>query len=169
MNNKKLYLAAPLFSDAEKAYNVYLREILSGFYDVYLPQEDGLLLVDLLEKGMDLEKAKKLIFENDISAIEECDILLILLDGRAVDEGAAFELGVAYSKRKKCIALQTDPRRLLAVGNNPMISCAISRVFLSVKELQEWVRSNEKNMEVEINAYCIDFMRFPKERSTVNG
>lgn len=170
MRNRKLYLAAPLFSEAEKSYNVYLRDILSVYYDVYLPQEDGMLIVDLIEKGMSAKKAANLVFKNDISAINSCDILLIVLDGRTVDEGAAFELGVAYAKKKKCVALQTDPRRLLNIGNNPMISMSISECFSNVDELIKWAKVESSNLEGESKyASCVNIMCFEKERRTVSS
>ncbi len=48
-----LYFAAPLFSDAERTFNVQVVSQLSPFFDVYLPQEHGGLLVDMVDKGMD--------------------------------------------------------------------------------------------------------------------
>jgi nucleoside 2-deoxyribosyltransferase len=65
-------------------------------------------------------------------------VLLIVLDGRTVNEGASFELGVAYALEKTCLGLQTDPRRLLPIGNNPMIDAALSQVFASIHELICW-------------------------------
>ena len=41
-SQKHIYLAAPLFSDAERAFNLVLRDLLtSQGYPVYLPQEKG--------------------------------------------------------------------------------------------------------------------------------
>ena len=38
----RVYLAAPLFSEAEKAFNIRVRDILEDhFFDVYLPQDVG--------------------------------------------------------------------------------------------------------------------------------
>ena len=60
------------------------------------------------------------VFKDDVAALRASDAFLNLLDGRTVDEGAAFELGVAYALEIPCFALQTDSRRLLPLGNNPM-------------------------------------------------
>jgi nucleoside 2-deoxyribosyltransferase len=38
-----LYLAGPLFTEAERSFNETLRDILSEFFDVFLPQEAGLI------------------------------------------------------------------------------------------------------------------------------
>jgi nucleoside 2-deoxyribosyltransferase len=105
---------------------------------VYLPQEDGGLLVDMVDRGIDLDEAGNQIFRVDTAALRECDIVLVVLDGRSVDEGAAFELGCAYMLGKECYGLQTDPRRLLKIGNNPMIDGALRQVFTNLEDLCKW-------------------------------
>lgn len=135
-----VYMAGPLFNEAERSYNVYLKHRIEEFCHVYLPQEDGLLITDLLKSGMNAEQASAAVFKNDINAIHRCDLLVMLLDGRAVDEGAAVELGYAYCLGKPCISLQTDFRRLAPFGNNPMITGAISHAFHSVEDLVGWLK-----------------------------
>lgn len=130
-----IYIAGPLFSDAERAFNAELKEKLKQFCEVYLPQEDGSLLTDLVKKGISIEDAKRIVFDEDLKAMERCDTLLIVMDGRAIDEGAAFELGYAYSSRKICHGLRTDTRREILEINNPMIEQACSIVFDSVSSL----------------------------------
>ena len=105
-----------------------LRNKLDGFCDVYLPQEDGALLVDLVANGMPVTEAKNAIFARDLEAIDRCDILLLVMDGRVIDEGACFELGYAYCRGKICVGLKTDVRSLLTIGDNPMVECAL-RMF----------------------------------------
>jgi nucleoside 2-deoxyribosyltransferase len=136
---QKVYIAAPLFSEAEKAFNKELKDSLSYLFDVFLPQEDGGLLVDYVNKGIPTEFAAKAVFDIDISALDQCDFLIIVLDGRTIDEGAAFELGYAYASGKPCYGLQTDVRRLLVSGNNPMIQCSCSRIFESLEDLKLWM------------------------------
>lgn len=131
----RVYIAGPLFSDAERSFNKMLKQQLSTEFDIYLPQEDGHLLVELVKNGSEPEFASKIVFNRDVMEIKECDILLIILDGRAVDEGAAFELGVAYSLGKKCVGLQTDYRRLLPLGNNPMIENSLEKIYLSTEAM----------------------------------
>lgn len=133
-----LYLAAPLFCDSELRFNEYLRDILEAHFSVYLPQETG-LIVEMVAGGMDRKTAAHKVFRDDIAAIRASTVFFIILDGRSIDEGAAFELGVAYAHGIDCFALQTDSRRLLPIGNNPMIECAITRVFTSVDEVKHWI------------------------------
>lgn len=134
----KLYLAAPLFSYAERRFNVELKGILQPHFDVYLPQEDGGLVVEMVAAGISVQQAYHRVFDQDVKAVLDCDVLLIVLDGRTVDEGAAFELGLAFGARKACFGLQTDPRRLLRMGNNPMVSTPLVEVFATVEALRVW-------------------------------
>ena len=136
---KNVYLAAPLFSAAERSFNVLLRSRLERHVSVFLPQEDGLLLAKMLSDGVHHTQAYKMVFERDVSAIERCDGIVAVLDGRTVDEGVAFELGLAFGLGKTRVGLQTDPRRLLGVGNNPMIDCALDAVFHEFEALDVWI------------------------------
>lgn len=139
-NRPNIYLAGPLFSPQERQWNAGLRDRLAEFSDVYLPHEDGSLLVDLVAGGMSVAEAKNLIFSADIWAIERCDILLLVMDGRVIDEGACFELGYAYSRGKICVGLKTDIRSLLPIGDNPMIDCALRVTFRDIESTCEWIR-----------------------------
>jgi len=141
MTRQKLYLAGPLFNAAEREQCLRLRSILSVRFELYVPHGDGGLLPDLVASGMPKEVAPKEIFENDISALKACDLLLIVLNGRSIDEGAAFELGVAWSLGKPCFGYKDDFRQLTSDGDNPMIEGALGRVFSSVDELQRWMES----------------------------
>ncbi|MGY3362466.1 nucleoside 2-deoxyribosyltransferase [Bradyrhizobium sp. GM0.4] len=64
---------------------------------------------------------------------------MIVLDGRTVDEGAAFELGYAFAAGKVCVGLKTDPRMLLPIGDNPMIEVALRKIFHDEDELVDWI------------------------------
>ncbi len=136
-----IYIAGPLFSVAEKAFNLNVRSILEPFFHTYLPQKDGILLAEAVANKRDsliLNSLVETVFQGDISAIRRADVLLAILDGRAVDEGTAFEIGFAYAIGKPCYGLQTDPRRLLPQGNNPMISQSLKRVFADLEQLRAW-------------------------------
>lgn len=134
----RLYIASPLFSEAERTFNRRLKSLLAPHCDLYMPQEDGGLLSEMIARGASPIDAAQSIFTWDLRAIDGCDAILIVLDGRAVDEGAAFELGYAYASGKLCFGLQTDPRRLLPSGNNPMINQALAHIFPNLEELQRW-------------------------------
>jgi hypothetical protein len=138
---RRAYLAGPLFSEAERTFNLRLKRLLLPYFEVYLPQEDGGLLVDMIAEGMPPKAASRRVFEGDIQAIKDVDLLIIILDGRSVDEGAAVELGFAYALGKPCYGLKTGPRQLLAIGNNPMIDGPLEYIFQSVDELVQWAKA----------------------------
>lgn len=146
-NRPSVYLAGPLFSPHERQWNAAVRDQLAAFSDVYLPQEDGSLLVELVANGMSVSEAKLTVFKADLEAIERCDVLLLVMDGRVIDEGACFELGYAYSRGKICIGVKTDVRSLLPIGDNPMIDCALRKIFHDVESVCAWIenRSWEQN------------------------
>jgi nucleoside 2-deoxyribosyltransferase len=139
MNRPLLYLAAPLFNGSERSFNLRLKSIIEHKADVYLPQLDGDLIVDLIARGVPHKEATVQIFHNDVGAIQRCNIFLAVLNGRTVDEGVSFELGVAWCLKKPCFGYKDDFRRLLAHGDNPMIERAIKQTFQSESELTDWL------------------------------
>lgn len=138
----RVYLAGPLFSDAERTFNALVTEMLEEFTEVYLPQRDGGLMSDMVSNGVPSDLAASRVFQRDMDAIRRADYMIAILDGRAIDEGVSFEVGVAFSLTKRCVGLQTDSRRLAVWGNNPMITGALGTVFHSVDDLVKWVRTS---------------------------
>ncbi|HUK92983.1 MAG TPA: nucleoside 2-deoxyribosyltransferase [Methanomicrobiales archaeon] len=101
---RKIYLAAPLFSDAERNYNVLLRDFLvANGHCVYLPQETG---EGLEGRGRDRE-----IFASHVAALDAAGCVVAVCDGTDTDSGTAWEIGYAVAKRIPVIALSTDRRR----------------------------------------------------------
>jgi len=111
-----IYFSAPLFNQAELAFNQKLTGKLEkeGF-SVYLPQRDGLEFHEFPE-DTERSEMQRMIFKFDRDKVFEADILLIILDGRVPDEGACVELGLAYADKylnktdKYLIGLKTDSR-----------------------------------------------------------
>lgn len=123
----KIYFAAPLFCKAERDFNAHVTEILrKNGHEVFLPQE--------LPAGSD----KRSLFDGDMAAIDACDVLLLVMDGRVPDEGATFELGYAYAKGKTCVGLKTDTRVSEMGGDNIMLEFSLSYgIARTVPELVE--------------------------------
>lgn len=139
MSKRSIYLASPLFNEREREFNASLRDRLSPDFSVFLPQEDGLLLFELIRGGIDRNEAERMVYDADVSAIHDCDVVLAVLDGAHVDEGVAFEIGYGRALGKLCVGLQTDIRRQLPTGNNPMISRSLQRVFGDVDSMVSWL------------------------------
>lgn len=136
----RVYLAAPLFNDMERSFNIRLSELITPMADVFLPQRDGKLMRDLVRDGMPLSAARQLVFEADVNALKRCDCVVAVLDGRTIDEGVAFEIGYARALDKLCLGLKTDDRTLLASGDNPMILAGCHEILGSVLELVNCLR-----------------------------
>ena len=136
----RIYLAAPLFSGAELAFNVHLARRLEQYAEVYLPQRDGLLYSKHISTAEQRASARRVLFEKDCEAIIRSDVIVAVLDGRSVDEGVAFELGLAFARQITCVGLQTDPRRLMGGENNPMIAESLIASFESSDDLLQWVQ-----------------------------
>jgi nucleoside 2-deoxyribosyltransferase len=126
------YFAAPLFCEAERAYNAQLTAKLEerGF-TVFLPQRDGVEVDRPPYNQMSSDERCRAIFALDRDKVLEADILLFVLDGRVPDEGACVELGIAYGqnyllqRKKLLIGLLTDMRgALIGAKLNAMVySC----------------------------------------------
>jgi nucleoside 2-deoxyribosyltransferase len=140
LRRKMIYLAGPLFSLAEKMENERLCCALERWCEVFLPQRDGELVPDLIRRGLSQEDAYQAVFERDIAALRACDAVVINLDGRAVDEGAAFELGYACALGKQCVGYRTDVRVLLPWGLNPMVSVPLFDTFTCIESLEAWAK-----------------------------
>ena len=124
----KIYLAGPLFNEAERTYNSRLKmELADHGYELSLPQDNSMKLnVKRMLTDQDYrDAAVMMVFQADLEMLESCEALLINLDGRAPDEGACVELGYAYAKGKPCFAIKTDVRSAEYGTDNMMISGAV--------------------------------------------
>lgn len=121
----KIYIAGPLFCDAELEYNEGIYKFLSDLgFNTFLPQRDGYKLVEL-EKKVGRSEAVRMIFDRDVQEIRDCDAVVFNMDGRVPDEGACVEIGIAYALGKVCIGLKTDARGAFDGADNPMVLGAL--------------------------------------------
>jgi nucleoside 2-deoxyribosyltransferase len=143
-----IYLAGPLFNQAERAFNLELTKTLEEHgHTVFLPQRDGLGKdefnpTSMLDTGMTEEEITQLIFTTDRDKVLEADVLLFVLDGRVPDEGACVELGMAYGqkyllqKSTLMIGLHTDWRSAFHwARRNAMIDGALDCIVGDEQEL----------------------------------
>jgi len=101
----RVYLAAPLFSEAEQNYNLVLHDLLtSHLFDVYLPQEVG-----DTSRTRDRGEQRQ-IFDLHLRVLMDADIVVAVVDGADADSGTSWEMGYAYALGKQVIALRTDFR-----------------------------------------------------------
>lgn len=95
----RIYLAGPLFTAAERAFNIRLRDLLmAAGHEIWLPQDHE-----------PRDKSAAAIFGMDVEGIEWSDVIVANMDGADPDSGTCWECGYAYGK-KKIIVFRTDFR-----------------------------------------------------------
>jgi deoxyadenosine/deoxycytidine kinase/nucleoside 2-deoxyribosyltransferase len=146
----RVYLAGPLFSHAERRFNIELNNLVRSLgFETYFPQEDAGLISDMVENGMDVHQARDAIFERNRLAVTETDIVVFVLDGRAPDEGACIEAGIGYALGKFCIGLKTDFRTCEPGGNNLMIDGVVRyRIAGDLQQLLERLQEAERQLRL---------------------
>ena len=137
--NMNIYLAGPLFSEAERAWLTALKRQIEE-------NGRGVMVIwpwELFSQG-EIESlgcdAPKEIFRRCRDALDRCDTVVALLDGPMVDDGTAWEIGYAYARRKRIIGIRTDLRRAGECEGsctNAMIEHACEHVVKSTAELLE--------------------------------
>ena len=139
-----VYFAGPLFSEAERAFNLRLTERLEqANFEVFLPHRDGAERDKAPYDQLSEDERQRAMFELDKRKIFECDIFLFALDGRVPDEGACVELGLAHAhkelldtKKKLLVGLHTDSRAaFLGSKLNPMVRVPLDRIAETEDEL----------------------------------
>ena len=101
---KKVYIAGPLFDDHERDYLEKIATSLEAIgYQTFLPHRDAGLV-----EGEFTEIKKSEIFDIDMNALNDADIVVALLTGRDVDSGTAAEVGIAYIQGKRLIGINAN-------------------------------------------------------------
>ena len=104
----KIYLAGPLFSAAEREFNVLLADRLRiAGHKVWLPQESE-------QRSMSARQ----IFEKDVEGVDWAEVVVANMDGPDPDSGTCWECGYAYQK-KPVIVFRTDFRAADEAGKAP--------------------------------------------------
>lgn len=126
----KIYLSGPLFSAGEIAWGerlmAHLRDRLLDT-EIIWPHE-------IVPDGTEPEG----IFQANREALDECDLMVAILDGAQVDDGTAWEIGYFFGQDKKILGIRTDFRRAGESDGsrvNLMIECSCLKVVSSTDEL----------------------------------
>jgi nucleoside 2-deoxyribosyltransferase len=122
-----IYLAAPLFSNAERNWNKKLRDFIfeRSKYDIFLPQESC--------SGIDDPQQ---IYAICKEGIETSQVMVAVLDGS--DCGTAWEVGYAKGLGKPVIGIRTDFRKCEVHHVNIVLHYSVDRL------VQDFSGSDEK-------------------------
>ena len=140
----KLYLAAPLFSEAERAFNLALADALSAAgHEVYLPQRDT--------PNVDGAARTTTVFRANLASVAKADAVVAVCEGPQVDDGTAWEIGYAYGRNIPVYGLRTDARR----GQQPD-----ERINLMILE-----SLNELSPTIAQLIHTLHYAEIPRRRS----
>jgi nucleoside 2-deoxyribosyltransferase/predicted secreted protein len=132
----RVYLAAPLFSEGERVYNLSIaRSLRNNFFDVFLPQEVG------DDSHTRTKEEQFRIFSENLKVLEKSDIIVAVIDGADADSGTAWEMGCAFAQKKQVIALRTDFRRAGMCEKVNLMLEESAKVVTSTLELLEAIKS----------------------------
>lgn len=128
----QIYLAGPLFTTAERDFNIYLGEKLQQVdpsIEVWLPQAE-VNTSDLFS-----------IADQCIAGLISSDLVVAVLDGPDSDSGTCVEIGLAWALRKRILGLHTDIRRSGELqGLNAMIPPLCLKICTNVSSLMKEVK-----------------------------
>ena len=129
----RVYLAAPLFSEAERSYNTAITELLKAHcFEVFLPQESG------DNHAIRGREEHRRIFTKNKRAIRDADIVVAIIDGADADSGTAWEMGYASARGKPVVALRTDFRK---VGAFEHVNLMLEQSATVVSDREELLRA----------------------------
>jgi nucleoside 2-deoxyribosyltransferase len=134
MDRKHIYLAAPLFTQGEREFNLKVCEYLQANGDrVFLPQQEC----------QDKEGAD--IYQTCLSGLKSAAVVIAIVDGADADSGTCWECGYAVSQGIPVIAVRTDFRGSGDTkGFNAMIYYSAARIIDGSDRLLEEIMSELK-------------------------
>lgn len=110
----KLYLAGPLFTSAERAWNLLVADVLQEDYGyaTFLPQRDTPKILEQQTGDLIDRPLAQRIYDIDRDEISKCDVLVACYDGADPDSGASWEAGYAERGQIPVVWYRTDMRSI---------------------------------------------------------
>jgi nucleoside 2-deoxyribosyltransferase len=131
----QLYIAAPLFTEGERAFNLVLARALEAEgHDVFLPQRDT--------SPVDGSRQTMAMFQDNLAVLSKADAVVAVCDGAQVDDGTAWEVGYAYGRNIPVYGLRTDTRTVQQPDEriNLMILESLSELSPTIEQLVHTLR-----------------------------
>ncbi len=128
MTQPLAYLAGPLFDEGERWWIESLERLVAAAgFDTFLPHRDN--------PDKTAQNTKD-IFENNVGAIQRCDLVVANLNGITTDDGTAWEIGYAYAQATPIVGIYTDWReRFSTEVVNLMLEHSLQHLVRSTEEL----------------------------------
>lgn len=98
----RLYVAGPLFTQAERAWNARLAAALADAgHDVFLPQDEVKAIASLHADT---------IFAIDVDGVRSAEAVVAIVDGADPDSGTSFECGLGFALGLPIVLVRSDFR-----------------------------------------------------------
>lgn len=110
--HKRIYIASPFFKENNRENALKATEILrQRGQEVYLPLEHKII------NAWDYPNYQwgKMVFDNDVKAINNCDIVVVLSYGRESTAGTNWEAGYAWGIGKNVIVVEMPEVKLMSL------------------------------------------------------
>ncbi|MBS3167208.1 nucleoside 2-deoxyribosyltransferase [Candidatus Woesearchaeota archaeon] len=136
----KVYIAGPLWKPEDR---IILEKI--AFFckekniKTFLPHRD----VGIYEKG-----SSKKFFEKDSKEIDNCNLIIAVLDWKSVGSGTAWEIGYAYAKNIPVIALVEDLKSINTYDRMCTMVFNSVIMFDSLEKLQKEIIKRKKGLKL---------------------
>jgi nucleoside 2-deoxyribosyltransferase len=96
----RIYLAGPLFTTAEREFNVRLATTLRAHgHEVFVPQDHPASA-----------PTGRAIFQKDLAGLDWADAIVAIMDGADPDSGTCWECGYGYATKKLVLLFRSDIR-----------------------------------------------------------
>jgi nucleoside 2-deoxyribosyltransferase len=135
----RVYIAAPLFTEGERAFNLVLTRALEAEgHEVYLPQRDT-------ATSQDAGRTTTM-FQGNLTALAEADAVVAVCDGPQVDDGTAWEIGYGYGRNIPVYGLRTDLRIVQQPDEriNLMILESLNELSSTIEQLVHILRDAQR-------------------------
>ncbi|HLC73237.1 MAG TPA: nucleoside 2-deoxyribosyltransferase [Candidatus Nanoarchaeia archaeon] len=130
-----IYIAGPFFNEAQREFLDKIQSMCKELkLKTYLPYKDG---------GVKNKNNSNEIFQKNIENLDKSNLVIAYLTMPEMDTGTAFELGYAYSKNIKIMAILDDIRFF----NKEQLNLMIEKSVKIVKSLDELKEALEKYVD----------------------
>ena len=119
-----------MFNAHERNYlELIASELETNGYKCFLPHRDQSGIDETEMEGTNMSQATKdKIFNADLTALKNADLIVALMTGQDIDSGTAAEIGFTYANEKPIIAITAYERRFRNLFVDGMISKTINDV-----------------------------------------
>jgi nucleoside 2-deoxyribosyltransferase len=140
VTGRVIYFAGPLFTDAERAWNLEAARVLrAGLPEatLLLPQELCAAFDAVPGSAPDFAR----IFATCLEHLLRADVVVAVLDGADADSGTSWEAGHAYARGVPVVGVRTDWRPAEDGSANCMLSRSCVSIVRALPELPAAVRA----------------------------